>query len=248
MHTNLPLRNRFTTTDDGPDTQTVWDERVQSWENVAATPAFQRLAERVCTLAQPGERDEVVDLGAGTGLLTLALAPRVRSVQAVDSSSPMLGRLSELASNAHLTNVVPVVADLRSLPLADESVNLAVSNYAFHHLDDGGKELALSEVRRVLVPGGRLVVCDMMFALSLGQRDRTLIFGKLRQISRRGPSGLLRIAKNGLRIATRSWEHPSSADRWQEMLEKRHFSDVSVELLEHEAGVVIARRPDERGG
>jgi SAM-dependent methyltransferase len=130
------------------------------------------------------------------------------------------------------------------LPLGDESVTLAVSNYAFHHLADAEKEIALAEVRRVLVPGGRLVICDMMFSLSLDARDRKLVWSKLVAIARRGPSGLLRIARNAGRVAVGRWEHPAPPDVWARMLAERHFDDVSVELLENEAGLACARRPD----
>jgi hypothetical protein len=106
------------------------------------------------------------------------------------------------------------------------------------------RELALGEVRRVLVPGGRLLVCDMMFALSLNPRDRRVILDKLLRLGRHGPAGLLRIAKNGLRILTRTWEHPAPAASWEQMLARRHFTDISVRLLEHEAGVALARRPE----
>lgn len=222
----------------------AWDGRVESWEAIAESPAFRRLAELVYELAQPNPEDEVVDLGAGTGLLTLALAPAVRSVTAVDLSPAMLDRLSQKAAAANLGNVRQLVGDLRCLPLADESVTLAVSNYAFHHLDDAGKELALSEVRRVLVPGGRLVLCDMMFTLSFGARDRRLIRDKLRLLARRGPSGFLRIAKNAGRVLGRRWEHPAPAERWERMLVRRHFCDVSVQLLAHEGGIGLARRPE----
>jgi putative AdoMet-dependent methyltransferase len=47
---------------------------------------------------------------------------------------------------------------MHSLPFADETFDLVVSNYAFHHLEDTAKEIAVSEARRVLVPTGRLIV------------------------------------------------------------------------------------------
>lgn len=221
-----------------------WERRVDVWEEVAASPAFRRLAATVASLAVPTECDRVVDLGAGTGLLTLALAPHVEAVIAVDHAPAMLARVREKMRGSAIANVECVVADLRSLPLPDESATLVVSNYAFHHLSDADKELALAESRRVLEPGGRLVLCDMMFALSLDPRDRALIARKLVRIARRGPAGLARIVKNAGRIATRTWEHPASAERWHELLEGRHFADVEVRLLEHEAGVATARRPD----
>lgn len=220
-----------------------WDERVEAWEDVAATDAFHALRDEVCARARPRPDDRVVDLGAGTGLIALALAPSVAEVVAVDISQQMLAQLDAHAAADGIDNVRGVVADLRALPLDDESVTLAVSNYAFHHLERADKELALSEVRRVLVPGGRLVVCDMMFALSLEPRDRALLWEKAVAIARRGPAGLLRIARNAGRVAIGRWEHPSAPEEWEQMLRARGFDDVRVELLRKEAGVATASRP-----
>jgi len=221
----------------------TWARRVDSWETVAQSPAFQRLAKEVLAFADPRADDCVVDLGCGTGLLSLMFAPLVSHVVAIDSSTGMLQRLVEKTGAVGVANVETVASDLRSLPLADESATLAVSNYAFHHLNDRDKELALSEVRRVLVPGGRLVICDMMFALSLRPRDVAVVGSKLALLARRGPAGLLRIARNGARILARRWEHPAPAQSWEQMLAARHFQEVQVVLLEHEAGVAVASRP-----
>lgn len=231
--------------DEGVDTPVAvnWDARVESWEQVAASPAFARLAQLVLEAAAPTPTDRVLDLGAGTGLLSFALAPHVEHVLAVDLSEPMLIRLHDNALKLGVRNVSTRVADLRTIPLADNSVTLAVSNYAFHHLDDAGKELALAEVRRVLAPGGRLVVCDMMFSLSLSARDRAVIGGMLWMIARRGPSGIYRIAKNAARVATGRWEKPTTQSAWEAMLARRQFDDISVRVLENEAGLARAKRP-----
>jgi ubiquinone/menaquinone biosynthesis C-methylase UbiE len=220
-----------------------WDGRVEAWEEVESSAAFQALRDRVCALAAPAPDDRVVDLGAGGGLIALALAPRVEHVTAVDISPAMLERLDARAAADGVDNVTPVQADLRTLPLEDESVELAVSNYAFHHLADAEKALALAETRRVLVPGGRLVLCDMMFSLSLDRRDRRLLAEKVWALARRGPAGLLRIARNAGRVAAGRWEQPAPPETWERMLRDRRFDDVRVELLEHEAGVATATRP-----
>lgn len=220
-----------------------WNDRVESWEAVAASPAFQRFAAEVIGLADPVAGDRVVDLGAGTGLLSLAIAPKVEHVLAVDSSEAMLARLHANRLQLGVENVSTRVADLRRLPLPDESVSLVVSNYAFHHLDDAGKELALAEARRVLVPGGRLVVCDMMFRLSLQRRDRALVGAKIWAIARRGPGGFVRIGKNAARLLLGRWERPCGTETWEEMLLRRSFGSVDVRLLESEAGIAYANRP-----
>ncbi len=221
-----------------------WDERVQTWDEVAASDAFLAIRDRVVELAEPRREDRVVDLGAGTGLLALALAPRVRELVAVDISERMLERLDDTAVADGIHNVDTLVADLRRLPLEDESATLVVSNYAFHHLHDTGKELALAEARRILRPGGRLVLCDMMFSLSLDRRDRRLVAEKVFLLLKRGPAGVVRILRNAGRVIAGRWEQPATPETWKEMLLARGFEDVRIELLEHEAAVAIARRPE----
>jgi ubiquinone/menaquinone biosynthesis C-methylase UbiE len=221
-----------------------WDERVEAWEEVATSEAFLAIRDRLVGLAEPRREDRVVDLGAGTGLLALALAPRVAELVAVDISERMLERLDDAAVADGILNVETLVADLRRLPLDDESATLVVSNYAFHHLDDAGKELALAEARRILRPGGRLVIGDMMFSLSLEPRDRRLVAEKVLALLKLGPAGVVRLLRNAARLIAGRWERPARPETWEEMLEARGFEQVRIELLEHEAAVAIARRPE----
>ena len=82
-----------------------WDERVEAWEEVATSDAFLAIRDRIVELAEPQRDDRVVDLGAGTGLLALALAPRVSELLAVDISERMLERLDDAAIADGIHNV-----------------------------------------------------------------------------------------------------------------------------------------------
>ena len=100
------------------------------------------------------------------------------------------------ATSASLDNVKTVLASAVSLPLVDGIADLVVSNYCLHELRDAEKLRALAEARRVLKPGGRLVIGDMMFSLNpMRSRDRRVVIVKLRGLARRGLPGVWRLAE-----------------------------------------------------
>ena len=218
-----------------------WDQHVVEAEEVARRPGFRDLRDRILARAAPQAEDEAVDIGSGTGLLTLVLAQHVKHVWALDIAPPMSEYLCAKAASARLENVQTAVASAISLPLVDESASLVVSNYCFHHLSDGDKRRALSEAHRVLRPGGRIVFGDMMFRPGFGDaRDRQVLSDKIRAMLRKGPAGVLRLAKNGARFAAASWEKPARAEWWERALKDAGFRDVTVETLAHEGGVASA--------
>lgn len=221
-----------------------WDQHVVHAEEVARTPGFQKLRDRIIEYAEPRSDDRVVDVGSGTGLLTLALAEQVDRIYAVDIAAGMTEYLGAKAQSAGYDNVETITGSAISLPLVDGAADLVVSNYCFHHLNDADKHRALSEARRVLTPGGRLVFADMMFRVAIGDpRDRDLIRTKVRSMAKKGPSGFVRLAKNGLRIATGTWEKPAKAAWWDAALRQAGFVDVEVTELEHEGGLGRGRVP-----
>lgn len=104
------------------------------------------------------EQWKVADLGSGTGAIAQAIAPFVSQVIAVDESSAML---SAARKRLHgVENVDIRNGRLESLPLADGEVDVALLFLVLHYASEPARVIA--EAVRVLKPGGRLLVLDMM--------------------------------------------------------------------------------------
>lgn len=222
-----------------------WDKRVRQWHShVTSAAAFDRLRRDLIELAAPRPADRCVDLGAGTGFVTMALAPLTSSVLAVDISSAMASALAGQAALDGLDNVSTQVSDLRDLQLEPASADLVISSYALHHLADADKRALVARAARWLRPGGRLVIGDMMFGRGASRRDRDILRQKVAALAAKGPGGWWRIAKNltryGLGVGQ---EHPATPEFWQAALRDAGFADVLFRPVVAEAGIVRGIHP-----
>jgi ubiquinone/menaquinone biosynthesis C-methylase UbiE len=221
-----------------------WDRHVHQTQLLAQTRGFRRMRDRILARARLTDRDRIVDVGAGTGLLALGIAAVVSDVRAVDISPAMTDYLRRQAALLGLENLEPITASAIDLPMPDGSATVVVSNYVYHHLSDADKQNGIAEAFRVLRPGGRIVVGDMMFRPVISdQRSRRIIGAKLRSLLRRGPAGIVRLIKNLLRYVTGNWEQPADPEWWREALVRAGFEQVEVQPLEHEGGIVSAVKP-----
>jgi ubiquinone/menaquinone biosynthesis C-methylase UbiE len=112
----------------------------------------------VALLGLLDDRATVADLGTGTGQFAATIAPYVARVVAVDASAAMLAAARRRL--APRENVELRQGELETLPLGDGEADLAVLLLVLHYLAEPAA--ALAEAARVVKPGGRLLVVDMM--------------------------------------------------------------------------------------
>jgi ubiquinone/menaquinone biosynthesis C-methylase UbiE len=152
--------------------QEYFDQLAPTWDQELTTrEKLKSLSNIVKELGiKPGYY--VLDIGSGTGILLSFLIAELGDegkIVALDFSAEML-------CQAKAKKFEPIVdfaqADVFAIPLADNSVDLAMCNSAFPHFDD--KARALEEIARVLRNNGRLVICHTMSRKMINQLHQSI--------------------------------------------------------------------------
>jgi len=152
--------------------QQYFDQLAPTWDQELVTrEKLKSLSNIVKELGiKPGY--SVLDIGSGTGILLPFLIAELGDegkIVALDFSVEML-------CQAKAKNFQPIVyfaqADVLAIPLADNSMDLAMCNSAFPHFDD--KVRALKEIARVLRNNGRLVICHTMGRTMINQLHQSI--------------------------------------------------------------------------
>ena len=132
----------------------------QVTKKAAQLDSLQRMpAEEVLSYLSFAPDDHVLDLGAGTGYLSLPLAPLVTRVFAADHDQSILDYLETKALKLGLTNVSPLLADFRKLPLDNDTIDKTVASISLHEVSP--LQDALTEIYRTLKPGGRFLFLEL---------------------------------------------------------------------------------------
>jgi len=119
--------------------------------------SWKSLAEALLRLMPPMV---IADLGAGEGASSLLLAQNAKRVIAVDTSANMIEVARDQALRAGILNVEYRLGDMEDLPIDSSSVDLAFFSQSLHHALHPAR--ALAEAHRILHPGGRIVILDLV--------------------------------------------------------------------------------------
>ncbi|MGQ9682291.1 MAG: class I SAM-dependent methyltransferase [Anaerolineae bacterium] len=139
----------------------TYDETIAKEVEQNSGMPYAEMLRRVVALAQVAPNARVLDIGSGTGALSLALAEHLTAghLVGIDPTPQMLDRARENACASGLADRVEFrQASAEALPFEDASFDVVVSSIALHHTV---VRRSLQEIARVLKPGGRLVVADM---------------------------------------------------------------------------------------
>jgi SAM-dependent methyltransferase len=134
----------------------------QAWNLVSADyaaevmPSFARYAARAIELAEVPVGGAVIDVACGPGTLALQVAAQAKRVAAIDFSEEMIGKLTGHAGYGQLGNIEARVGDGQALPYGDDEFDAGFSLFGLIFFPDRAKGLA--ELRRVVKPGGKVVV------------------------------------------------------------------------------------------
>ena len=136
-----------------------FDDQARTWDTPEHRARAEELADVIRTEVRLTPTTRLVDVGAGTGLLGLALVPDVGSVTLAEPSAGMLEVLREKIDAMGDPSVRVLPFDLLAGAPPSEPFDLAVSLLVLHHLPD--TVAALRAISALLAPGGRIAIADL---------------------------------------------------------------------------------------
>lgn len=114
----------------------------------------------IVSISGVGKSDRVLDVASGPGFVAMAFAPHCASVIGIDATDRFVAHATAEAASRRLDNVSFTLGEAERMAYADEAFDVVVCRFAFHHFPEPAA--VLSEIRRLVRPGGSIVIVDML--------------------------------------------------------------------------------------
>ncbi|MHB8896103.1 MAG: class I SAM-dependent methyltransferase [Candidatus Geothermincolia bacterium] len=213
-----------------------WDERADKYDNAfSEDPVYKDTLRIIAAQVDESGSPRVLDLGCGTGAVTLQVLERVpdATVTGVDPAPRMLEVFAKRTRDRSRVEVLE--GDAVSLPVPDGTYDYVVSNLALHHMPHEDKGACAREIARVLKPGGKFIYGDHFTDVEGPPRDparcRDIIektvgwaLYDLEHGARDSMLGLLRVLPLCLAEEGEYLETPA---RWRRFLDTAGFTSFS---------------------
>jgi ubiquinone/menaquinone biosynthesis C-methylase UbiE len=151
------------------DHREIYRHQASEYEFLVSREDYQKNLPRALGQIRPFEGLDVVELGAGTGRLTCMIAPLAKTILVSDISSHMLDVAAAKLEKTGLQNWQVAVADNRALPVVNRAADISIAGWSLGYCtiwyaDSWRAEIAqaLAEMKRVLRPGGIVVILETL--------------------------------------------------------------------------------------
>ena len=130
----------------------------------AAIPGHSASIQVLIKMCGSAAMGDVLDVACGPGIVACEFSPTARSVTGIDVTAAMIGAARQRQLTQGLTNMEWIEGSALALPFAERSFDAVVTRYSFHHFIEPAR--VLSEMIRVVRPGGRVLVADVAMPAS----------------------------------------------------------------------------------